>query len=114
MKDALIYDRATGATYSYWNQTLHAGALIFGQGASPIGAALSGSYARAAIATDNARTPNALVAAEGQRVCFAGADACVSHASGKLTYTVGGVSAMSVSDSGNMTNKGMLTQGGSP
>lgn len=82
---------------------------------SPAALNLGGTYSLAAISTQAATTPSALVAKEGQNICFNGGDACLRHAAGKLTYSVGGVVLFSVADStGNAVFRGTVTGSGAP
>lgn len=76
---------------------------------SNTGLHLGGRYPAAAVSTADAKTDVALVAATGQRVCFAGFDACVSvRGDGIMTYNIGGQSVFTVDRAGNATFKGAV------
>lgn len=75
---------------------------------------LNGAYARAAVDTENATTTNAVVAKQGQNVCWKGLNACVQYDGSKLVYSKDAIRLFAIDDSGNMTLKGTLTSNGSP
>lgn len=82
---------------------------------SPSAISLHGTYSLAAITTANSTAQDALIVADGQRICFAATDACLVHTGGKLQYLVGGTAQFSVQDTtGNAVFRGTVTASGTP
>ncbi|KAB8122563.1 hypothetical protein D3W54_15440 [Komagataeibacter medellinensis] len=75
---------------------------------------LHGAYTGAAVNTQNANATTAVVAAQGQQVCWSGYNSCVKYDGTTLVYVRNGVRVASIDNNGNMTIKGTLTQNGSP
>lgn len=78
------------------------------------GVNLHGSYTGAAISTQSANSQTAIVAAQGQQICWSGYNNCVKYKGNKLIYLHNGIRVASIDDSGNLTIKGKLTQNGNP
>ena len=110
---AAFEDDSTGETSILINGQ-HSSQSIGDHAKTPAALNLAGSYALAAITTENATTPNALIAKEGQNVCFAGVDACVSARNGKLAYQVGGEVLFSIDRQGNAVFRGSVKQNAVP
>ena len=111
---ATILDN-TSSPVSLAIQGSHADESISDTSTSPAALNAAGTYSLTAISTEGATASNALLVANGQKICFNDTDACFSHVSGKLIYTIGGVNMFSIADTtGNAIFKGTVTPSGSP